>query len=169
MVPVLILIDVQNNMLLPPEPVPSAATVAPAIETVLSRARAAGAPVVHVRNNGTDDDPDVPGTPGWALVHDVLPGEHVVDKTTPDSFAGTPLSTLVPAGAPLVVAGMQSDFCVRATTLEALRRGHPVTLVTDAHATYDGSVPAAEASAAVAAELAAAGASLTSSEVVHFG
>ncbi|WP_326565801.1 isochorismatase family protein [Amycolatopsis rhabdoformis] len=169
MVPVLLLIDVQHNMLLPPEPVPAAATVAPAIAAVLARARAAGASVIHVRNNGTDDDPDVPGTPGWELIHDVLPGEPVVDKSTPDSFADTPLSTLLPPGAPLVVAGLQSDFCVRATTLEALRRGHAVTLVTDAHATYDGSVPAAEASAAVAAELASAGASLAPSEVVHFG
>ncbi|MGW4486442.1 isochorismatase family protein [Amycolatopsis sp. NPDC004368] len=169
MVPVLLLIDVQHNMLLPPEPVPAADRVAPAIAAVLARARAAGAPVVHVRNNGTGDDPDVPGSPGWALVHDVLRGESVVDKTTPDSFAGTPLADFLPAGAPLVIAGMQSDFCVRETTLAALRRGHPVTLVTDAHATYDGSVSAVEASAAVAAELAAAGASLASSEVVLFG
>ncbi|MFI5608914.1 isochorismatase family protein [Amycolatopsis sp. NPDC051903] len=168
MSPVLLLIDVQHNMLRPPEPVPAAEPVSAAIAAVLARARDAGAQVVHVRNNGSADDPDAPGTPGWALIHEVLPGEQVVDKTAPDSFAGTPLATVLPAGAPLVVAGLQSDFCVRATTLAALKRGHPVTLVTDAHATYDGEVPAAEESARVSAELAEAGASLEPSEVVRF-
>ena len=168
MTPVLLLIDVQNNMLRPPEPVPAAGTVAPAIAAVLARARAAGALVVHVRNNGTDDDPDVPGSPGWALVHDVREGEHVVDKETPDSFDGTPLASLLPPSAPLVVAGMQSEFCVRATSLAALRRGHPVTLVSDAHATYDGTTPAATTSKAVEAELSAEGVVLTTSDSVDF-
>ncbi|MET9267419.1 isochorismatase family protein [Amycolatopsis sp. NPDC004079] len=168
MVPVLLLIDVQNNMLLPPTPVPDADRVAAAISRVLERARAAGAQVVHIRNNGTGDDPDVPGTSGWALVHEVRPGEHVVDKQTPDSFADTPLGSLLPESAPLVVAGMQSDFCVRATSLAALKRGHEVTLVQDAHATYDDELPAAEESARVDEELSAAGVKLVGSEEVVF-
>ncbi|WP_020665113.1 isochorismatase family protein [Amycolatopsis benzoatilytica] len=168
MVPVLLLIDVQNNMLLPPAPVPDADRVATAISRLLQRARAAGAQVVHVRNNGSGDDPDVPGTPGWELVHEVRPDEHVVDKRTPDSFAGTSLGSLLPKSAPLVVAGMQSDFCVRATALAALERGHEVTLVQDAHATYDDELPAAEESARVDEELAKAGVKLWKSEEVVF-
>ncbi|WP_328603974.1 isochorismatase family protein [Amycolatopsis sp. NBC_00345] len=168
MTPALLLIDVQNNMLRPPEPVPDADRVAAAIAAVLARARSARAIVVHVRNNGTEDDPDVPGSPGWAFVHDVREGEHIVDKTTPDSFDGTPLASLLPPSAPLVVAGMQSEFCVRSTSLAALRRGHTVTLVSDAHATYDGSTPAATTSKAVDAELSAEGVTLTTSETVDF-
>ena len=98
---------------------------------------------MHIRNNGSDDDPDAPGTPGWELIHPVAEGEPVVDKTTPDSFAGTDLDRHLEPGAALVVVGMQSDYCVRVTTLEALRRGHPVTLVHGAHATYDDGKPAA--------------------------
>jgi nicotinamidase-related amidase len=69
MASVLLLVDVQKNMLLPPEPVPDADSVAVAIEEVLERARSAGAVVVHIRNNGGEGDPDAPGVPGWELVH----------------------------------------------------------------------------------------------------
>lgn len=154
---VLVLVDVQRNMLLPPEPVPDADSVGSAIEGLLGRARSAGVPVVHVRNAGGAGDPDEPGTDGWPLVHEVADGEHVVDKTTPDSFHGTGLGELVSADADVVVAGMQSDFCVRATALAALDRGNRVTLASGAHATYPGSRPAAEVSADVEEELAGRG------------
>ena len=69
MTSVLLLVDVQRNMLEPPEPVPEAGPVGEAIRVLLGRARSAGTTVIHVRNNGDDDDPDAPGTPGWELVH----------------------------------------------------------------------------------------------------
>lgn len=154
---VLLLIDVQRNMLEPPTPVPDADAVGAKIAGILDDARAAGATVVHIRNNGGDDDPDAPGAPGWALIHDVRDGEHIVDKTKQDSFAGTDLAAVLPAGAPLVAIGMQSNYCVRATSLAAIGRGHAVTVVSGAHATYDEDKPAAEISRDVEDELRAAG------------
>ena len=88
MTSVLLLVDVQKNMLEPPEPVPDADTVAEEIKDLLGRARSAGTTVVHIRNNGGEGDPDVPGTPGWELVHEVALDEHVVDKHECDAFAG---------------------------------------------------------------------------------
>ena len=38
----------------------------------------------------------------------------------------------------LVIAGPQSEHCVRATVLGALARGLHVTLVANGHSTYDG-------------------------------
>jgi nicotinamidase-related amidase len=160
MTSVLLLVDVQRNMLLPPEPVPEADGVAAAIEDVLDRARSAGAVIVHVRNNGPADAPDALGTPGWELVHEVRDGEHVVDKDEPDAFAGTGLADLVPASAAVVVAGMQSEYCIRETSLSALRRGHRVMLVHGAHATYDDEVPAATTARRIEEELGAAGVSV---------
>ncbi|GGS96770.1 hypothetical protein GCM10010156_63720 [Planobispora rosea] len=157
MSPVLLLVDVQRNMLQPPEPVPEAETVSAAIDTLLKRARATGIPVIFVRNNGGEGDPDAPGTPGWELVHEVLPGEHVIDKHSPSAFAGTGLAWLLPPTASVVVAGMQSEWCVRETSLAAVEHGHSVTLVRGAHATYDGDEPAAVISGKVEAELTAAG------------
>jgi nicotinamidase-related amidase len=142
--------------------VANATAIGTAIAGVLESARDAGAAVVHVRNNGTEGDPDAPGTDGWQLVHPVRDDEPVVDKATPDSFAGTDLADFVPDGAPIVVIGMQSDYCVRATSLAALERRHPVTVVSGAHATYDDDKPAADISKDVEDELRAAGATIGS-------
>jgi nicotinamidase-related amidase len=85
-----------------------------------------------------------------------------VDKTTSDPFANTDLADLVPDGARIVVVGMQSEYCVRATSLAALARRHPVTMVTGAHATYDDDKPAADISKDVEDQLRAAGATIGS-------
>lgn len=153
---VLVLVDVQRNMIRPPTPVPAAEEVEAALTGLLTKARIAGARVVHVRNNGGTGDPDETGTTGWELVHDVVGGEHVVDKAESDAFVGTSLADLVPPGARLVIAGMQSEFCVRATVLSGLRRGHDVVLASGAHATYGEDADAV--SGQVEAEVAAAGA-----------
>src|SRR5215475_1407054 len=132
----LLLIDVQRNMLLAPHPVPDAPAVGPKIAEILDRARRSGATVIHVRNNGGTDDPDALGTTGWELVHDVAADEAVVDKHTPDGFADTELGSLLADACEVVIAGMQSEYCVRETSLAALRRGLFVLLVRGAHATY---------------------------------
>ena len=168
MTSVLLLVDVQRNMLEPPEPVPEAGPVGAAIQDLLDRARSAGTTVIHVRNNGDDDDPDAPGTPGWELVHHAAPDEYVVDKDECDAFAGTGLSALVPESATVIVAGMQSEFCIRETSLAALRQGHPVVLVRGAHATYDGDVPARQTSQGIEAELSAAGVSVIDPAELRF-
>jgi nicotinamidase-related amidase len=161
MAEVLVMVDVQRNMVRPPTPVPDADEVESALTRLLARARGAGARVVHVRNNGGTGDPDEIGTPGWELVHDVDGGEHIVDKDEADAFAGTGLADLVPPGSRLVVAGMQSEYCVRETVLSGLRRGHSVVLASGAHATYDDGEDAAAISRRVEEELAAAGAQIT--------
>jgi nicotinamidase-related amidase len=144
-------------MLEPPTPASDAHRVGAAIADILRQARDAGAIVIHVRNNGSDGDPDAPGTPGWELVHAPREGEPIVDKAEPDSFAGTDLATHMPDGAPIVAVGMQSNYCVRATSLAALGHGHSVTLVSGAHATYDEDEPAADISRHVEDELRTAG------------
>lgn len=160
MTTVLLLVDVQRDMLMPPEPVPDADRVGPVIADVLARARTAGATVVHIRNSGGPGDPDEPGTDGWQLVHEVAEGEHVVDKPDENAFEATNLADLVPAGARVIVVGMQSEYCVRSTALGALNRNHDVTLVQGAHATYQYQRPAADISAEVEAELVKAGATI---------
>jgi nicotinamidase-related amidase len=165
---VLLMIDTQRNMLRPPSPVPSADAVGKAIAQVLARARESGAQVIHIRNTGTPGDPDEPGTPGWELAYPVAEGEHVVDKPECDAFVGTDLETLIPPDAPIVVVGMQSEYCVRSTTLAALSRNHLVTLVHGAHATYPADRPATEISTAVEAELSKAGATIADPAELSF-
>jgi nicotinamidase-related amidase len=165
----LLLIDVQRNMLLPPQPVPDAPAVGRRITEILERARHAGAMVVHVRNNGGHDDPDAPGTTGWELVHGAAGHEAVIDKRTPDAFVGTGLTSLLADAREVVIVGMQSEYCVRETTLAALERGLTVVLAQGAHATYGGGErTATEIAAAVEAELGQAGAQILDADDITF-
>lgn len=138
----LVLIDLQKNMLDPENPVTGAGALTERLQSLLGRARAAKAPVFFVRNCGGEGDPDVKGTPGWELAAGFAPGagEPVLDKTTCDSFASTDLDSMLRSRhvGRVVVAGLQSEWCVRETTQGALSRGYRVTLVSDGHGTYDG-------------------------------
>jgi nicotinamidase-related amidase len=165
----LLMIDVQRNMLMPPQPVPDAPAVGSKIARILEQARSSGAMVVHVRNNGGNDDPDAPGTTGWELVHEAAGREAVIDKLTPDAFAGTELASLLADAREVVIVGMQSEYCVRETALAALGRGLTVVLAQGAHATYGrGERTAAEIAAVVEAELGQAGAQVLDADDITF-
>jgi len=154
----LLLIDLQANMFDPANPVKAADLLLANLPPLLERARAARVPVFLVRNCGSAGDPDVRGTPGWELHPSFRPaaGEVVVDKTSSDAFADTVLDEeLKRLGVTdLVIAGLQSEYCIRATILGALARGYEVTLVADGHSTYDGEgYSAEEKTAGINAEL----------------
>jgi nicotinamidase-related amidase len=169
----LILIDAQRNMLEGDQPVPGAEEIRNALAVLLDSARAAGCPVVHVQNDGPPGEVDEPGTEGWELVFPVHDGEVCVRKDVMNAFAANPdlAPELRQRGVDrVVIAGMQSDFCVRATGLGALGLGFGVVLPHGAHATYDGgSTAAADVSAEVERELAEAGAQVTPLSEVTFG
>ncbi len=153
-----LLIDVQVNQFDPAYPVADGEQLLERVNDLLGRARAAQVHVILVRNCGGEADPDIKGTPGWELHPAIVPaaGETLLDKTTCDTFASTSLGEdLARLGVRrLVIAGLQSDYCIRETTLGALDRGFNVTLVSDAHSTVDGGgKTAAEKTAAVNAEL----------------
>jgi nicotinamidase-related amidase len=165
---VLLLLDVQAAMLAqPPQGVHSSELIRTNVSRILSQARSAKPPplVVHVRNTGEKMEPDEPNTPGWQLVFPPLPHEPVIDKLKNNAFAGTKLGDLIPPDAEIVVVGMQTDYCIRATCSAALGRGNEVLLIKGAHATYDGlqawnggvKIPAKTIEAETEAELEEAG------------
>ncbi|KAF9500023.1 Isochorismatase hydrolase [Pleurotus eryngii] len=137
---VLLLLDVQAGLLSsPPLGVPSSSALRHNISLILHHARAASPPplIIHVRNCGDPGDPDDPVSPGFGLVFPPLPHEPVIDKRKNNAFAGTELGSLIRHDAELVVVGLQSDFCVRATCWAALGRGNEVLLIKEAHGTYN--------------------------------
>lgn len=155
----LLVIDAQANMFDPANPVVGMLAMLSRLGSLVARARAARVPVVFVRNCGGAGDPDAKGSPGWELHESLVPeaGELMLDKTTCDTFASTPLAEHLAARGVthVVVAGLQSEFCVRETALGALAHKLAVTLVSDAHSTYDGKTRSAEdITAAVNHELA---------------
>jgi len=104
--------------------------------TLVDRARSARVPVVWVHH-----DPVGLGTTDWDLAEPLhrLAEEPLVHKDFRDAFAGTDLRVVLDelGATRLVVAGAQSDFCIRTTTQRAASEGYDVTLVGDAHTTTD--------------------------------
>src|SRR5919201_270211 len=140
---------------------------------VLDSFRAAGHPVIHMRH--VWDAPDAefmrPGTEGIEIHPTVAPadGELVLEKTSPNSFVGTPLEEELRQRDPdeLVVAGMMSSMCVDATVRAAADLGFAPTVVHDACAApnlqFNGmDVPGAAVHAAFMAALADGYADVTS-------
>ena len=81
------------------------------------------------------------GSEEWQIVPELAPGstEPLVEKTYPDSFEDTTLESVLSglAVGRLVVAGAQTDECIRSTLHGAIARGYDATLVGDAHTTED--------------------------------
>jgi len=137
----LIVVDVQSASFAGNDVVPGADRLVDRVTELLDRARAAGAVVVHLQNDGAPGTDDAPGTPGWELYLPVKPGprEHVIRKPKDDGFEATPLGqVLIAAGIRSVaICGVMSEMCVQATTRTALARGYRVVLPYDAHGTYN--------------------------------
>jgi nicotinamidase-related amidase len=117
--------------------------VAPAIEqlaVLLEKARAAGAPVVHVRHasKGKAFNPE---STGYEIVKPLTPraGEVIVDKGLPNAFAGTELAKHLGATGRknLIVGGFMTHMCVSATVRSATDHGFMSTVAADTVATRD--------------------------------
>ena len=108
------------------------------IASLVAKARAEQVPVVWVQHQ---DEGLVEDSPEWAYVPELMPdaAEPLVHKRFGDSFEGTNLEEVLAAAgiAHLVVAGAQTDACIRSTIHGAFTRGYDVTLVGDAHTTED--------------------------------
>ncbi|MGH8940998.1 MAG: isochorismatase family protein [Actinomycetes bacterium] len=113
-------------------------TIVANIGTLVDKARAAGVDVVWVQHNSDELPRD---SENWQLVPELgrRDSEPLVHKTYGDSFEETDLeSVLAERGiGRLVVAGAQTDECIRSTLHGAIVRGYDATLVGDAHTTED--------------------------------
>jgi nicotinamidase-related amidase len=139
----LIVIDVQNEYFdgaLPvsyPPPETSLANIGRAMDA----ARAAGVPVVVVRHH--DTEPDAPifreGSHGWELHPEIArrTPDHLVEKTLPGTFTGTPLESILAAAAvdTVTIAGYMTHMCVDTTARQAAHRGLAVEILNDATGT----------------------------------
>lgn len=136
----LLVVDAQCNMLEGEGAVSSAAEVTDVLRGLLARARSAHATVVHVQNDGPPDSPDEPHTAGWELLVAPVDGELVVRKDQSDAFAANPTlaqELRVNGVERMVVAGLQSEYCIQATARGAARAGFAVVVPRGGHATYD--------------------------------
>ncbi len=131
----LLVIDVQNDVVGGSH---NRDEVVANIAALVDRARADEVPVVWVQHSGDDLPRD---SEGWRYVPELTQqeSEPVVHKRYGDSFDDTDLESVL-AGlevGSLVVAGAQTDECIRSTLHGAIVRGYDAKLVADAHTTED--------------------------------
>jgi nicotinamidase-related amidase len=137
----LLIIDVQLGMFAENEPVYNSGALLATLGDLIARARVAGIPIIYVQHSGGENHPLKPGSPGWPIHLAIAPadGELIVHKRHPDSFQETNLQyELEKRGIKhLIVAGIQTEYCVDTTCRRAYSLGYDVTLVQDAHSTWD--------------------------------
>jgi nicotinamidase-related amidase len=108
------------------------------VGSLVDQARREQVPVVWVRHS---DEDLATGSDEWQIVPELVPddAEPLVEKSYGDSFEDTTLENVLSGlgVGRLVVAGAQTDACIRSTLHGALVRGYDVTLVSDAHTTDD--------------------------------
>ncbi|CAN5552331.1 cysteine hydrolase family protein [soil metagenome] len=131
----LLVVDVQNNVVAGSH---NRDAVVANIADLVSRARAEAVPVVWVQHS-SENLPE--GSDGWRYVPELtqLEAEPVVHKRYGDAFEETELEAVLAERqvGHLVVAGAQTDECIRSTLHGAIVRGYDATLVSDAHTTED--------------------------------
>ena len=131
----LLIVDVQNGVV---GGAHDRDAVVANVGTLVEKARQEHVPVVWVQHSDANLARE---SEDWQIVPELTPAaaEVHVDKTYADSFDDTNLeSVLSDLGVGrLVVAGAQTDECIRSTLHGALVRGYDATLVSDAHTTED--------------------------------
>jgi nicotinamidase-related amidase len=147
---VLLVIDLQLGMFdgVRIAPIHAGEALLTRVQILLTKARAAGTPVIYVRHSARPGRPLDPTTPQWDIHPAIapLPTETIVDKRTPDAFLDTTLlDTLTASGTKrLIVVGAQTELCVDTTCRRAFALGFDVVLVADGHSTWDNDVLTAE-------------------------
>ncbi len=144
-----LVVDVQNGVVAGAH---GRDTVVANIAGLVERARAEGVPVVWVQHS---DDELTHGSEDWRIVPELAPGdgEPLVEKTYGDAFEDTTLEKVLSGlgVGRLVIAGAETDACIRSTLHGAFNRGYDVTLVGDAHTAGDRTAWGAPAPAQVIA------------------
>lgn len=147
-VPCLVIIDVQQGMFTFRRPLYQSEAVLARIAGLLERARGASIPIFHVQHDGGPGHILAKGSTGW-LHHSAVqprPGEAIIQKRHSSAFHDTDFDSRLTEASinRLIVLGIQTEMCVDSTCRAAVSLGYKVTLVSDAHTTFDSPVLPAE-------------------------
>ena len=139
--PTLLVIDVQRAFDDPSWPERNNPEAEARVADLLAAWREAGAPIVHVRHEGEEEDGLFGrGTDSFEFKPEAapLPDEPVVEKLVNSGFIGTDLEErLRAAGAEtVVIAGLTTDHCCSTTARMAGNLGFETWFVSDATATH---------------------------------
>jgi nicotinamidase-related amidase len=137
-----VVIDVQVGMFSASDPVYQGDELLTRIGHLLAKARQAQIPVIYIQHSSQrKGHPLEQGTEGWQLHPSIAPleGDTIMQKQMPDAFYQTDLHHYLGTHGikKLIISGIQTDLCVDTTCRQACSLEYDVTLVTDAHSTWD--------------------------------
>ena len=139
----LVVIDMQTGVFQSPiiPPVSDSTKLLSSVSRLIEKARNASIPVIFVQHKGGSGHPLEYNTAGWQIHPDIAPSNHdlIIQKSTPDSFHETHLQKELDSRhiRQLVIAGIQTEFCIDTTCRRAFSLGYKVILAKDAHGTWD--------------------------------
>ncbi len=134
----LLVIDMQRGLFAKRTPIYQAEQLLANVNALAARAHESGVPVFYVQH--TDKRDLAEGSDGWQL-HPALepqPEDGRIRKRHGSAFQETPLAQQLQAEGitRLVVTGLVTHGCVKATCLDAVRLGYHVTLAADGHSSF---------------------------------
>jgi nicotinamidase-related amidase len=134
----LLIIDVQRGLFAKSTPIYQADALLKNISALVDRAHRAGAPVFYVQHS--DKRFLVKGSDEWQLHPALHPlnSDCIVHKQHGSAFEDTGLGQELKARGvkSVVVTGLVTHGCVRATCLDAKRSGYTVILAQDGHSNF---------------------------------
>jgi nicotinamidase-related amidase len=139
----IIVIDLQTGMFdgAVEPPIYNSVGVVARVRAVMEWARRTKRKIAFVRHDGPAGDSLAPGAPGWPVWPALgqAEDEPTFAKNVGDAFSNAALAKWVAEqGADeVVLLGAQTDQCVAATVTGAIEAGFKVTVVSDAHSTWD--------------------------------
>ena len=148
----LLILDMQVGLFHGPDKPWAGEALLQTLNTLLSKARSAGAPVFLARHVGPPGSPIEPGSPLTQLVPELqLAGNEVIfEKNRPNAFAMTGLAEQLQAQGVkgVVIAGMKTQYCIDSTCRAARDLGFDAVLIAEGHTCSD--TPALNAQAIIA-------------------
>ena len=137
----LLILDMQVGLVHGPDKPWRCPQLLETINTLMEKARSAGAAIFLARHIGPVGSPIEPGSPLTLLAPELklLGGEVVFEKHRPNAFTQTDLADQLRAcGATgVVVAGMKTQYCVDSTCRAARDLGFDAVLIADGHTCSD--------------------------------
>jgi nicotinamidase-related amidase len=134
----LLVIDVQQGLFKKSTPIYKANELLENITTLVDRARASDVPVFYIQHS--DARSLVKDSADWQLHEELQPlrTDTLIHKRHGNAFEDTPLDEILRARnvTTVVVTGLVTQGCVRATCIGARELGFTVILVQDGHSTF---------------------------------
>jgi nicotinamidase-related amidase len=134
----LLVIDVQQGLFKKSSPIYKAEELLDKIDLLVDWAHVHGVPVFYIQHS--DSRALVKGSHDWQLHPDLHPQrmDYLIHKQHGNAFEDTSLDAVLKSKkiSSLIIMGLVTHGCVKATCLGARELGYSVTLIEDGHSSY---------------------------------